>query len=164
VQETPTRAIYLRVVIVIIVVTFAVSGIYTLNEINKEPKSKVSVFAEVKEKEWRECHLYLVRLKIDVDVAEGEKVVIAKITTLIINRNVSWTESPNITITASKSEEFTAILHPKLGLVHAEYCETFEIGVEVETIIHYQQFGTLKAKSVTVRLEFPIEVTICGSG
>jgi len=164
VQETPTRTIYLRAVIVIIVVVFAVSGIYTLNELNKEPKSKVSVYAEVKEKEWRECHPYLIWLKIKVDVAEGEKVVIAKITTFIINRNVSWTESPNVTITVSKSEEFTAILHPRLGLIYFEHCETFGIGVEVEAIIHYVQFGTPKAKSVPVRLEFPIEVTICGSG
>jgi len=158
------RTILALFLVVLLAVAIA-AGIswYTWNELDK-PKSQIKVEKlEVKEKEWRECRLYFVKVKINVVSAQGESVFISRITALIINTNISWTISPNITIDISQSKEFTAILHPKVGLIYSEYCETFEIGVEVDAVIHYEQFGKTINRGVIVKLPFSAKVRICGA-
>lgn len=159
-----TKYLLAGFVLVIFVFSSILVAIWLNSELNK-PKTQITVRAEVKEDEWRECRLYLVRLKLEVHPGEGERVFIARITTFIVNTNVSWTKSLNITVTVSYSEEFTAVLHPEVGVIYSERCEIFEIQAEVEAIILYEQFGALKQKGYHVSLEYgPIKVRICGSG
>jgi len=130
----------LRYKVAAIVLTVTIVAIVGYYIIAKPLTRIVALHVEPKDKEWKECEKYLVRLEITLPNIPSERPQFSGVKVYL-----NWTlihDVKIVNVTARPSLELSEIIvvlivHPQRGIVSAGVCLKFDLTIEVELEIEH---------------------------